>query len=103
VEIAEKVIRKGDQVYLALGSANRDPEQFEDPDTLNIERERPHHMSFADGHHYCVGAQLARIEGQEAFAAVFERYPNLTMLDQELTYRDHTVLRCMNHLYAVTG
>ncbi len=100
VEIGGKLIRKGDQVYVALGSANRDPEAFANPDTLDLERPRPHHMSFADGHHYCVGAQLARIEAQEAFSVLFERYPNLTMLPQELTYRDHTVLRCMNNLHA---
>ncbi|MEX0731426.1 MAG: cytochrome P450 [Aquisalimonadaceae bacterium] len=100
VEIGGKLIRQGEQAYVVLGSANRDPEQFADPDVFDIERDRPHHMSFADGHHYCVGAQLARIEAQEAFAAMLERYPNLTMLDQELTYRDHTVLRCMNNLHA---
>lgn len=99
VEMGGKLIAKGDQVYVALGSANRDPEQFADPDRLDFERERPHHMSFADGHHYCVGAQLARIEAQEAFAAVLERYPNMAMQEQELTYRDHTVLRCMNNLH----
>lgn len=100
VEIRGKHIRKGEQVYVVLGSANRDPERFEDPDVLNIEREKIHHMSFADGAHYCVGSQLARIEGQEAFSVLLERYPDLQMLPQELTYRDHTVLRCMNHLYA---
>jgi pimeloyl-[acyl-carrier protein] synthase len=103
VEIGGKLIGRGEQVYVAIGSANRDPEQFDRPDTLNIERPRPHHMSFADGHHYCVGAQLARIEAQEAFAAMFERYPHLKMLPQDLTYRDHTVLRCMNHLHASTA
>jgi cytochrome P450 len=100
VVIGDTPIRKGDQVYVALGSANRDPERFADPDTFDIRREKIHHMSFADGHHYCVGAQLARIEGQEAFAALLARYPNLRMLPQTLTYRDHTVLRCMDHLYA---
>lgn len=100
VMIGTTQIRKGDQVYVALGSANRDPERFADPDRFDIRREKIHHMSFADGHHYCVGAQLARIEGQEAFAALLARYPNLRMLPQTLTYRDHTVLRCMDHLYA---
>lgn len=100
VEIGGKPIRKGDQVYVALGSANRDPERFTDPDRFDILRERIHHLSFADGNHYCVGSQLARIEGQEAFAALLDRFPTLRMLPQELTYRDHTVLRCMNHLYS---
>lgn len=100
VEIGGKQIRQGDQVYVALGSANRDPERFAAPDVFDIRRERIHHLSFADGVHYCVGSQLARIEGQEAFAALLNRFPTLSMLPQELTYRDHTVLRCMNHLYA---
>jgi hypothetical protein len=101
VEVGGQLIRKGEQVYVALGSANRDPERFEDPDVFDIRREKIMHMSFADGHHYCVGAQLARIEGEEAFAAILARHPNLRMVPQELTYRDHTVLRCMNNLHAV--
>ncbi|WP_017917912.1 cytochrome P450 [Burkholderia gladioli] len=100
VQIGGKTIREGDQVYVALGSANRDPERFTDPDVFDIRRERIHHLSFADGAHYCVGSQLARIEAQEAFAALLDRFPTLRMLPQELSYREHTVLRCMNHLFA---
>lgn len=101
VDIGGVLVRKGEQVYVALGSANRDPERFADPDVFDIQRDKIHHMSFADGHHYCVGSQLARIEGEEAFAAIIARHPNLRMVPQELTYRDHTVLRCMNSLHAV--
>jgi cytochrome P450 len=102
VELDGKSIRKGDQIYVLLASANRDPAQFADPDKLDIERERPHHMSFADGVHFCVGAQLARIEAQEAFTALFQRYPHLALLPQELTYRDNTILRCLNELHVST-
>jgi len=101
VEVGGQLIRKGEQVYVALASANRDPERFENPDVFDIRREKITHMSFADGHHFCVGAQLARIEGEVAFSAILARMPNLRMLPQELTYRDHTVLRCMNNLHAV--
>ncbi|WDD95773.1 cytochrome P450 [Burkholderia sp. FERM BP-3421] len=102
LEIEGRQIAKGDQVYVILGSANRDPEQFPDPDAFDVGRERSHHMAFADGHHYCVGAQLARIEAQEGFAALLERYPSLSLSEQSLSYRSHTVLRSLTHLYART-
>ncbi|MFC4161436.1 cytochrome P450 [Chitinimonas lacunae] len=98
VELGGKLIRAGDQVYVALGSANRDPDQYPDPDRLDIERERNHHMSFADGPHYCVGAPLARIEAEEAFRVLFELLPDLQILPHQQRFRDHTVLRCMTTL-----
>ncbi|AFE09918.1 polyketide biosynthesis cytochrome P450 PksS [Corallococcus coralloides DSM 2259] len=95
VELGGKIIRKGDQVYVALGSANRDPDQFTEPDSINLLRERNRHMSFADGHHYCVGAPLARIEAQEAYRVLFDTLGDFEVAIDELSYRDHTVLRSM--------
>ena len=93
VEVGGKMIHAGDQVYVALGSANRDPERFERPDELDLERQHNHHMAFADGHHLCVGAQLARIEGQEGFRALLEMVPDLRLAADNLTWRKHLVLR----------
>jgi cytochrome P450 len=99
VELGGKMIRKGDQLYVLLASANRDPEQFEDPDRLDLKRPRPHHMSFADGAHFCVGAQLAKIEAQEAFISLFRRFPAMRLSPQEFSYRTSTALRCLNALH----
>ncbi len=98
VELGGKTIRKGDQLYVLLASANRDSDQFENPEQLDLKRPRPHHMSFADGMHFCVGAQLARIEAQEAFASLFSRFPAMRLLPQEFSYRTSSVLRCLNKL-----
>lgn len=98
VEVGGKTFRKGDQLYLALGSANRDPRRFEDPDTVDLVREDNRHMSFADGRHLCVGAQLARVEAQEAFSVMFEMLPNLSLATDQFHWREHIVLRGMTTL-----
>ncbi len=102
VELGGKSIRKGDQIYVLLGAANRDPAQFDNPDRLDIQRSRPHHMSFGDGLHVCVGAQLARMEVQEALVALLQRYPALDSPAQNLSYRKNAVLRCLNALQVTT-
>ncbi|WP_394821443.1 cytochrome P450 [Pendulispora albinea] len=95
--IGDKHIKAGEQVYVALGSANRDPERFVNPTSLLLERENNQHMSFADGRHLCVGAGLARLEAQEAFKILLERMPDLRLVDPEadIAWRSHTVLRGM--------
>jgi cytochrome P450 len=81
-----------------LGSANRDPERFDRPDELDFHRQHNHHMAFADGHHLCVGAQLARLEGQEGFRALLEMVPDLCLATDKLTWRKHLVLRGLTGL-----
>jgi cytochrome P450 len=93
VQIGEKVIRCGDQVYAVVGSANRDPRVFENPDELCFQRERNHHLAFAAGHHLCLGAPLARIEGQEAIVALLELLPDMRLACTEVRWRAHIVLR----------
>ena len=80
-EISGKEIKKGDAVLCMLGSANRDPAAYENPDKLDITRSnlRPH--SFGGGIHTCLGAQLARIEAQVAIATLLRRLPNLKIDD----------------------
>lgn len=80
VELGGAPIPKGAQVGIGLGSANRDPEQFKDPDLYDIARPDAHrHIAFGRGIHLCLGAPLARLEGQIAFETLFRRYPDLRL------------------------
>jgi pimeloyl-[acyl-carrier protein] synthase len=76
-ELRGKRIRSGDVLVLSIAAANRDPERFEDPDSLDITREDNRHLTFGMGAHYCIGAPLARLEGQIAFTQLLQRFPNL--------------------------
>lgn len=79
VEIGGKTIRRGDVVSVILAAANRDPEEFPDPDDFDITRPRNHHLSFSGGAHFCLGAMLARAEGQSALRAVVCNLPELKL------------------------
>ena len=79
IEIGGKVIKAGDLVMLCYGSANRDPEQFENPNRLDIARTDNRHLAFAQGIHYCLGAALARMEGQIAIQALLKRMPDIKL------------------------
>ncbi len=68
-------LEPGDLVTLCIGAANRDPEQFPDPDRLDIAREPNRHLAFAGGIHICAGNTLARIEGRIAIGRLLERFP----------------------------
>jgi cytochrome P450 len=89
VKIGGKLIQRGDQVEVALASANRDPQAFTDPDVLDIMREENRHLAFGKGIHYCLGAPLARLEGQLAINTLLRRMPNLRLKvdPQTLTWR----------------
>lgn len=79
MEIAGTPIPKGAWVHVALGAAARDPDVFTDPDTLDITRTGPRHLAFGHGAHYCLGAPLARVEGQIAIGTLLARFPALTL------------------------
>lgn len=75
VEIGDTIIPAGEVVFLALSSANRDPVRFAEPDRLDIRRNAAAHLAFGHGIHHCVGAPLARLEGQIVLARLLEKFP----------------------------
>lgn len=77
LEIDGQRIRKGELVGLILGAANRDPEKFPDPDRLDLGRQDNDHIAFGHGVHFCLGAQLARVEAQVAIHSLLEKFPDL--------------------------
>jgi hypothetical protein len=81
MEICGVKLARGCNTITLLGSANRDPAAFDNPDTLDVTRERVKPLSFGGGIHLCLGAQLARIEAQEALAALLQRLPALELDD----------------------
>jgi cytochrome P450 len=79
VELGGQTLRAGDLVRQALGSANRDPERFEEPDSFLVARPPKRHLSFGLGPHFCIGAPLARLQAQIAVAALVRRLPGLRL------------------------
>ena len=80
-EVAGRRITQGSLVTTILAAANRDPKVFEEPAVFDVARENAkEHISFSAGRHYCLGAALARMEGEVGLRMLFERYPDLTVL-----------------------
>ncbi len=75
-ELRGEKIRKGDTVLMLYPAANRDPAEFEDPDTFRIDRD-PRHLGFGHGNHFCLGANLARMEMRVAFEELLRRLPDM--------------------------
>lgn len=74
-------IPAGSKVMLHYGAANRDPAVFADADTFSLDRPPKRHLAFGLGVHFCLGAQLARLEGRTALTRLVTRFPDLTLLD----------------------
>ncbi|PEA86091.1 cytochrome P450 family protein [Bacillus thuringiensis] len=94
-----KMIRKGDLVLLSLTAANIDPQKFTYPEILNISREENNHLAFGAGIHHCLGAPLARLEGQIALGTLLQRLPNLRLAikPDQLNY-NHSKIRSLVNL-----
>lgn len=93
VEIGGKAVERGSRVALLIGGANRDPEQFSDPETLDVTREGAVNISFGRGIHHCLGAPLARLEGRIAFEVLLERFDDIQFGSREPVYKPNIVLR----------
>ena len=100
VEIGGKVIKVGDIVMPSLLAANRDPAQFTDPDTFDITREPNKHIAFGSGIHYCLGAPLARMEGQIAINALLQHFSDLQLnaAVDDLQWNDNLLIHGMKAL-----
>jgi len=98
VEMRGKVLRQNDRIRWFISSANRDPEKFANPTTFDISRDPNQHVAFGSGVHHCLGATIARLEGQEAFLALAQRFPNLRMETEELEYQPSVTFRSLKSL-----
>ncbi|MBO7745672.1 cytochrome P450 [Paenibacillus sp. MWE-103] len=92
-EIGGRTIRQGQSANVILGAANRDPAQFERPNVFDIERSPNRHLAFASGPHFCLGAPLARMEGELALSALLSRYPRMRLADGEPNWRQSLLFR----------
>ncbi len=98
VERHGKTIRQGDRIRWIMAAANRDPRAFAEPDRFDVGRKPNPHVSFGAGIHYCLGASLARIEGQEVFRALAERFGTLRLETEELEYAPSIQFRSLTSL-----
>lgn len=88
-----KAIRRGDLVLAVIGAANRDPDQFPEPDRLDVARHPNQHLAFGHGRHFCVGAHLARLEGRLAFEALLAEGPAIEPADPAPRHHENFNMR----------
>lgn len=95
-----QLLRKGEIVYASLVGANTDAQQFQNPEVLDITRRENQHLAFGKGIHYCLGAPLARLEGQIALGTLFQRLPNLRLASdpEQLIWNNNPMLRGLRSL-----
>jgi cytochrome P450 len=98
VEVNGHPFRAGETALTILAAANRDPARFTDPDRLDIGRDEGPHLTFSYGIHYCLGAALARLEGQVVINSLVQRFGDMAIRTEPVTYRDHFVLRGLREL-----
>lgn len=99
VTVGGRTIAKGEMVMPFIGAADRDPAQFPDPDRLDITRSENRHVAFGTGIHFCLGAPLARVEGQIAINTLLRRLPTLTLVTEKPAYRQSLTLRGLTALH----
>jgi hypothetical protein len=98
MQLGGKTIKKGSRVVAVLAAANRDPNQFSDPDRLNLTRSENRHLAFGWAAHYCFGAPLARMEGQIGFKTLLRRLAGPTLMERTLEWRENAGLRGLARL-----
>ena len=98
VEIGGRAIDKGAMVVTVIGAANRDPAHFPEPDRLDLGRVDNRHIAFGFGIHFCLGAPLARLEGQVALGTLARRLPALALAADTVEWRESQVLRGLKAL-----
>jgi cytochrome P450 len=100
ISLYGQMIRQGEQVRISLTAANGDPQQFSNPETLDITRQINPHLAFSRGIHHCLGAPLARLEGQIAFGTLLQRLPDLRLACEPelLSWKPLPYMRTLNAL-----
>jgi cytochrome P450 len=98
VELGGQLVPKGAILVCGIGAANRDPAHFPDPDCLDIRRRDNRHLSFGFGIHFCLGAPLARVEGQVAIGTLLRRRPRLELATDTPEWRESSTLRGLKAL-----
>ncbi len=100
IELDEIELDPGTLVFVLLAAANRDPARFDRPDEFDITRAPADHLAFGEGIHYCIGAPLARLEGQAAIGMALEKFPTLRLADPAapLSYKGSFFLRGLSEL-----
>ncbi len=103
IELGGVRLRKGEKVMAMLVAANMDPEANEAPERLDLSRKPNRHIAFGTGTHFCLGHQLARIEGKCAIYALFERWPRLALAVEpsQIRWRRRSGLRAIIKLPVV--
>lgn len=97
-EIGGQTIRKGEAVMAVMAAANRDPDRFPDPDTLDLTRTPNRHLAFGWAAHFCFGAALARMEARVAFSTILSRMDDLALATDCLSWRTNSGLRGLSAL-----
>jgi len=98
IELGDATVEAGTFALLLLASANRDPDAFPDPDRVDLGRTDNHHLAFGFGTHFCLGAPLARLEGEIALTTLVRRCPDLALATDELRYKENLILRGLEAL-----
>lgn len=100
LQLGELLIPEGEFVMISLASANRDGAKFTDADRIDITRDPTGHLAFGYGIHYCVGAPLARLEGEIAIGKLLDRFPRLALArePEQLRWRPSTLMRGLESL-----
>ena len=91
-------VKRGEDIVMLIGGANRDPEQFTDPDGLDVGRDQGSHISFGRGIHACIGAPLARLETRIAIEVLLERFSSIRLEGPPARFRPSIVLRGLESL-----
>ena len=105
IELGGVRVRKGEKVIAMLAAANMDPQANPDPERLDLQRKPNRHIAFGTGVHFCLGHQLARIEGRCALKSLFRRWPELTLAvdPSDIIWRRRPGLKAIDRLQVTVG
>jgi cytochrome P450 len=105
IELGGVRLRRGEKIMVMLAAANMDPQANPHPERLDLQRKPNRHIAFGTGIHFCLGHQLARIEGRCALKSLFQRWPKLTLAvdESEVRFRKRPGMRAIDHLPVAAG